>query len=41
MDINTLILNFIHKFIYILKSASNGTTVKYIGGNKFEFQNES
>lgn len=31
------ILNFIYKFLFILKAASNGYIVTYIGGNQFEF----
>lgn len=32
-----LILKFVYKFICILKAASHGLIVKYIGGNQFEF----
>jgi hypothetical protein len=32
-----IILNFIYKFFCILKAASDGWIVKYIGGNQFEF----
>ena len=38
--INSLILDFIYKFFYILKAAANGNIVKYIGGNKFEFNSK-
>jgi hypothetical protein len=34
---NSLILNFIYKYLCILKAASEGCIIKYIGGNKFEF----
>jgi hypothetical protein len=37
MDIDLLIINFIKKFFFILKAASEGWRVKYIGGNKFRF----
>jgi hypothetical protein len=34
---NNLILNFIYKFLFIIKAISDGYIVKYIGGNKFDF----
>lgn len=34
---SSLILNFIYKYFCILKAASEGCIIKYIGGNKFEF----
>ena len=37
MSRKMLILNFIYKFLFILRAASDGNSVKYIGGNKFEF----
>lgn len=37
MDINNIIFNFLYKFLYILKAASKGRIVTYIGGNKFLF----
>ena len=33
-----IILNFIYKFFCILKAASDGWIIQYIGGNKFEFR---
>jgi hypothetical protein len=38
MSIRTLILDFLYKFFFILKAASDGTIITYIGGNKFEFK---
>jgi len=38
-ETNKIILNFIYKFFCILKAASDGWIVKYIGGNEFEFIN--
>lgn len=35
--ISKLILKFLTKYFFILKAASNGWRVKYIGGNKYEF----
>lgn len=32
-----IILNFVYKFFCILKAASDGCIIKYIGGNQFEF----
>ena len=32
-----IILNFVYKFLCILKAASDGWIIKYIGGNQFEF----
>lgn len=37
MSSRVVILNFIYKFFCILKAASDGWIVKYIGGNRFEF----
>jgi hypothetical protein len=34
---SSFILNFIYKYFCILKAASEGCIIKYIGGNKFEF----
>jgi hypothetical protein len=35
--ISKIILKFLTKYFFILKAASNGWRVKYIGGNKYEF----
>jgi hypothetical protein len=32
-----IILNFVYKFFCILKAASDGWIIRYIGGNQFEF----
>ena len=32
-----LILKFLYKFFFILKAASNGIIVRYLGGDQFEF----
>lgn len=37
MTHRTIILNFIYKFFCILKAASDGWIIRYIGGNQFEF----
>lgn len=37
MNYQQIILNFMYKFFCILKAASDGWIIKYIGGNKFEF----
>jgi hypothetical protein len=37
MSHKKIILNFIYKFFCILKAASDGLIVRYIGGNQFEF----
>ncbi len=37
MDCRRIILNFVYKFFCILKAASDGWIIKYIGGNQFEF----
>jgi len=37
MNYRKIILNFIYKFFCILKAASDGWIVRYIGGNQFEF----
>lgn len=37
MSHKKIILNFIYKFFCILKAASDGWIVRYIGGNQFEF----
>lgn len=34
---NIIIFNFIYKFLYILKAASNGWIVKSLTNNKYEF----
>lgn len=31
------ILNFLTKYLFILKAAADGWRVKYIGGNQYEF----
>jgi hypothetical protein len=33
----SIILDFIYKLFFILKAASDGYIVKYIGGNKYDF----
>lgn len=38
MSHRKIILNFLYKFFCILKAASDGWIVKYIGGNQFEFK---
>ena len=38
MTDKSMILNFIYKFFCILKAASDGWIIKYIGGNQFEFK---
>lgn len=38
MSIKNLILDFLYKFFFILKAASDGIIITYIGGNKFEFK---
>lgn len=37
MNYRKIILNFIYKFFCILKAASDGWIIRYIGGNQFEF----
>jgi hypothetical protein len=37
MNYQTIILNFIYKFLCILKAASDGWIIRYIGANRFEF----
>lgn len=32
-----LIMNFLEKFFFVLKAASDGWSVRYHGGNKFQF----
>ena len=34
---NNIINNFIYKYIYILKAASNGWIIKTLGNNTYEF----
>jgi hypothetical protein len=34
---NSKVLKFIYKLFFILKAASDGWIVKYIGGDSFEF----
>ena len=34
---NTLVFNFIYRFMYILKAAANGWIVKSLGNNVYEF----
>lgn len=41
ISIKTIILDFLYKYFFILKAASNGTIVSYVGGNKFEFSEPS
>lgn len=33
-----LLLSFLRKFFFILKAASDGWIVRYIGANKFQFR---
>lgn len=33
-----IILSFLRKFFFILKAASDGWIIKYIGANQFEFR---
>lgn len=33
-----LLISFLRKFFFILKAASDGWCVRYIGGNKFQFR---
>jgi hypothetical protein len=37
MNHRRIILNFVYKYLCILKAASDGWIIKYIGGNQFEF----
>lgn len=37
MNIHSFLINFIKKYLFILKAAAEGWRVKYIGGNKFRF----
>lgn len=37
MSYKSIILNFVYKFFCILKAASDGWIIRYIGGNQFEF----
>ena len=37
MNNENLIKNFLEKFFFILKAASDGWRISYIGGNKFCF----
>jgi hypothetical protein len=37
MSYRKIILNFVYKFFCILKAASDGWIIRYIGGNQFEF----
>lgn len=37
MKTRKIILDFVYKFFYILKAASDGWIIHYIGGNEFEF----
>lgn len=34
-----IILSFLNKFFFILKAASEGWRVAYVGGNQFKFYN--
>lgn len=36
-DLFYLLLNFIKKYLFILKAAADGWRIRYIGGNQFEF----
>lgn len=38
---NKIVLNFLYKFLCILKAASDGWIVSYIGGNKFVFNHNN
>lgn len=33
-----ILYNFLYKYLFILKAASDGYIVKYIGGNQYEFK---
>lgn len=35
--INKLIFDFLTKYLFILKAASDGWRIRYIGGNTYEF----
>jgi hypothetical protein len=37
MNHRRIILNFVYKFLCILKAASDGWIITYIGSNQFEF----
>lgn len=37
MRLQLIIKQFLYKFFCILKAASDGLIVRYIGGNQFEF----
>lgn len=40
MRTETLLLNFLCKYLFIFRAASDGWTISYIGGNQFEFYNK-
>lgn len=37
LRINKLIFDFLTKYLFILKAASDGWRIRYIGGNTYEF----
>jgi hypothetical protein len=39
MKIRSIILTFLYKYFFILKAASDGWCISYMGGNKFKFDN--
>lgn len=39
MKIRNIILTFLYKYFFILKAASDGWCITYIGGNQFKFDN--
>jgi hypothetical protein len=39
MKIKNIILTFLYKYFFILKAASDGWCISYVGGNRFKFDN--
>lgn len=37
MHIKDIIISFLTKYFFILKAASDGWRIQYIGGNRYEF----
>lgn len=37
MDLTKVILSFLAKYFFVLKAASDGWRISYLGGDKFEF----
>lgn len=37
MNKNDILVSFLNKFFFILKAASEGWRIAYLGGNKFKF----